>query len=121
MTNFPITGIDVSRWQREINWSLALSQGISFAFFKVNEGTYAESLRDSAVIDSQFERNMSETARLGMPSSAASPLSQHPPLLQSRQGLEKTGRPRLTQKTCERGCALARTISTTYVPSGSPV
>jgi lysozyme len=54
-----MVGIDFSRWQREIDWSLALSQSISFAFIKSSEGTQ--------VIDSQFERNMQETARLGIP------------------------------------------------------
>ena len=56
-----ITGIDISRWQREISWQQALSQSISFAFIKATEGTQ--------VIDSQFERNMHETARLGIPCS----------------------------------------------------
>ena len=62
-TTWQITGIDVSRWQREIDWQQALTQGLSFSFLKATEGTQ--------VIDSQFERNMHETARLGIPSSAA--------------------------------------------------
>jgi len=56
---WPIVGIDVSRWQKKVNWERALSAGISFAFIKASEG--------SKIIDSQFERNINETARLGVP------------------------------------------------------
>ena len=59
LNTFPITGIDVSRWQKEIDWQQALSQPISFAFIKASEG--------NKIFDSQFERNMQETARLGIP------------------------------------------------------
>jgi len=54
-----IVGIDVSRCQKEIDWQQALNQEISFAFIKSSEG--------NKIIDSQFERNMAETARLGIP------------------------------------------------------
>jgi lysozyme len=56
---WPITGIDVSRWQKEIQWEKALSAGLTFAFIKASEG--------STIIDSQFHRNMQETANLNIP------------------------------------------------------
>jgi lysozyme len=59
MTSFPVTGVDVSRWQKSIDWQKALHQGISFAFVKASQG--------GNIIDSQFERNMQETARLAIP------------------------------------------------------
>ncbi|KPA23283.1 Lysozyme M1 precursor [Shimia sp. SK013] len=35
---YPIHGIDVSRWQGEIDWREAQRAGVSFAFFKATEG-----------------------------------------------------------------------------------
>jgi lysozyme len=36
--SYPIHGIDVSRWQGDINWAEAKSAGVSFAFMKATEG-----------------------------------------------------------------------------------
>jgi lysozyme len=36
--NYPIHGIDVSRWQNEIDWSAVRSAGTRFAFIKATEG-----------------------------------------------------------------------------------
>jgi GH25 family lysozyme M1 (1,4-beta-N-acetylmuramidase) len=54
-----ITGIDVSKYQVEIDWEHALRQGISFAFIRSSEG--------NKQTDSFFDRNMQETSRLGIP------------------------------------------------------
>jgi len=59
MTNYEVTGIDVSKWQREIDWHKALGAGISFAFIRASEG--------NKQVDPYFERNMAETGRLGIP------------------------------------------------------
>jgi lysozyme len=67
MTDYPITGIDVSRWQKEIQWENALAQGISFAFIKASDGYLADSRNIAALIDPQYERNMQETSKLGIP------------------------------------------------------
>lgn len=37
-TSYPIHGIDVSRWQGEINWRQARDAGVSFAYIKATEG-----------------------------------------------------------------------------------
>lgn len=57
--NFPVHGVDVSRWQKDIDWAMALSQGISFAFIKATEG--------KSILDSQYDRNMEETGALSIP------------------------------------------------------
>ncbi|MCF6231521.1 MAG: glycoside hydrolase family 25 protein [Rhodobacteraceae bacterium] len=36
--SYPIHGIDVSRWQGDINWATAKAAGVSFAFMKATEG-----------------------------------------------------------------------------------
>ncbi|MCP4821038.1 MAG: glycoside hydrolase family 25 protein [Shimia sp.] len=36
--SYPIHGIDVSRWQGDIDWNAAKRAGVSFAFFKATEG-----------------------------------------------------------------------------------
>lgn len=59
MANYEVTGIDVSKWQREIDWHQALSKGISFAFIRASEG--------NRQVDPYFERNLAETGRLGIP------------------------------------------------------
>jgi len=81
---FEVNGIDVSRWQKEVNWERALSAGITFAFIKASEHNRADARNGSAIIDSQFERNMQETAHLGIPTlciflaEPASPTSSNP-------------------------------------------
>ncbi len=37
-TNYPVHGIDVSRWQTDIDWRSARRAGVSFAFLKATEG-----------------------------------------------------------------------------------
>lgn len=37
-TSYPIHGIDVSRWQGDINWRQARAAGVSFAYIKATEG-----------------------------------------------------------------------------------
>lgn len=37
-TSYPVHGIDVSRWQTDVDWSTAQSNGVSFAFIKATEG-----------------------------------------------------------------------------------
>ena len=59
MTDFPVTGIDVSKYQIEIDWQQALSQGISFAFIRSSEG--------NKQTDAFFDRNMQETGKLSIP------------------------------------------------------
>lgn len=46
---YPVTGIDVSSYQGEIDWKLLSSQNISFAFIKATEG--------SSHVDPFFETN----------------------------------------------------------------
>jgi lysozyme len=36
--NYPVHGIDVSRWQPDIDWPTARRSGVSFAFIKATEG-----------------------------------------------------------------------------------
>jgi GH25 family lysozyme M1 (1,4-beta-N-acetylmuramidase) len=59
MTTHEVTGIDVSKYQAKIDWEQALKQGISFAFIRSSEG--------NKQTDVCFDRNMQETARLGIP------------------------------------------------------
>jgi len=37
-TNYPVHGVDVSRWQGDVDWRQAQAAGISFAFIKATEG-----------------------------------------------------------------------------------
>jgi GH25 family lysozyme M1 (1,4-beta-N-acetylmuramidase) len=52
-------GIDVSHYQGKMLWNIAKSAGISFAILKAGEGTSFK--------DDQFEYNVSECNRLGIP------------------------------------------------------
>ena len=54
-----IHGIDVSKWNGEIDWRAVKSSGISFAFIKATEG--------SDRLDSAFERNWKQAAAAGVP------------------------------------------------------
>lgn len=38
-TRFPVMGVDVSRYQGEINWNMLEEQNVSFAFIKATEGS----------------------------------------------------------------------------------
>ncbi|MCL1838888.1 MAG: lysozyme [Propionibacteriaceae bacterium] len=46
---FPIQGVDVSRYQGDIDWSVIAAQGVDFAFIKATEG--------SSYIDPHFDIN----------------------------------------------------------------
>lgn len=53
-----ILGIDVSKYQRKINWEKVRDNDVSFAFIKATEGVKLK--------DSQFERNWEETQQVGI-------------------------------------------------------
>jgi len=54
----PIKGVDVSRWQGEIDWSKMKTQGVEFGWIKAGEG--------ANVTDPQFARNWAEARRVGV-------------------------------------------------------
>lgn len=74
---YPIHGIDVSRWQGDIDWRQVRSAGVSFAFLKATEGgdladpmfnTYWNGARDAGVLRSAYHffyfcRSAEEQAR----------------------------------------------------------
>lgn len=47
--DYPVAGVDVSRYQGEIDWKTLSSQDIRFAYIKATEG--------SSFVDPQFEKN----------------------------------------------------------------
>jgi GH25 family lysozyme M1 (1,4-beta-N-acetylmuramidase) len=55
-------GLDVSSYQRTMDWQRAIDTGAKFAFVKATEGT--------SIIDPQFAYNWSELRRLGVPHGA---------------------------------------------------
>lgn len=57
-------GIDVSRWQGNINFDLLKNSGIEFAIIKLG-GT--DGLDGEFYIDSKFERNITEFSKLNIP------------------------------------------------------
>ena len=56
---YPVNGIDVSYWQKVINWEKAKSQVISFAFIRASHG--------ASYVDPYLMINLDETARLAIP------------------------------------------------------
>lgn len=59
-----LKGIDVSRYQGEINWEKVKADGVKFAFLK----TVSTNKNFGGIyIDQQFERNYAECKRLGIP------------------------------------------------------
>jgi lysozyme len=56
---YPVHGIDVSRYQLDIDWVAARDAGVSFAFVKATEG--------GDRVDPYFERNWREARRAGVP------------------------------------------------------
>lgn len=56
-------GIDVSKWQGEINWEQVKASGVEFAIIRLGE-IYQN---DTNYVDTYFERNYSECKRLGIP------------------------------------------------------
>ena len=59
---FPVHGIDISRYNGAINWKTAKKAGVEFAFIKATEG------KDDR--DPEFSRWWREAARAGVPRSA---------------------------------------------------
>ena len=59
---FPVHGIDISRHNKAINWSMVKRQGVDFAFIKVTEG------RDDK--DRRFDEFWHDAKRAGIPRSA---------------------------------------------------
>lgn len=60
--NHPVHGVDVSRWQGDINWQQLRGAGIRFAFIKATEGG------DHS--DPAFQRYWRDSAAAGMPRGA---------------------------------------------------
>ncbi len=52
-----VRGIDVSKWQGEIDWDAVKADGIQFAFIRVSDG---------AAADPTFARNWAEAGRVGI-------------------------------------------------------
>jgi len=59
---YPVHGIDVSRWQGDIDWRAAHRAGVAFAFIKATEG--------GDLTDPMFAANWSGSARAGVPRGA---------------------------------------------------
>lgn len=55
---YPVWGVDVSRYQGEIDWSTLADQGIEFAFIKATEG--------SSYVDPQFVANLEAASTAGV-------------------------------------------------------
>lgn len=53
------TGVDVSKWQGEIDWEKAKADGVEFAMLRAGYG--------QGNIDDRFKRNADECTRLGIP------------------------------------------------------
>ncbi|MEY8838104.1 GH25 family lysozyme [Cribrihabitans sp. XS_ASV171] len=60
--SYPIHGIDISRWQGEIDWPRARDAGVSFAFIKATEG--------GDRLDPKFDEYRRGAGRAGVPWSA---------------------------------------------------
>lgn len=60
--DYAVHGIDVSRWQGHIDWSVARQAGIAFAFIKATEG--------GDHLDPKFAMHWDEAGRAGMPRGA---------------------------------------------------
>nr|WP_082675916.1 GH25 family lysozyme [Pannonibacter phragmitetus] len=60
--DFPVHGIDVSRWQAEINWHEVRRDGVEFAFIKATEG--------GDFIDPMFVTNWYAAKEAGVPRGA---------------------------------------------------
>ena len=61
-SRYPVHGIDVARFQNEIDWRRAALSGVAFAFIKATEG--------GDLKDAQFDRNWQLAARNGVPRGA---------------------------------------------------
>ncbi|MEO0327186.1 MAG: GH25 family lysozyme [Pseudomonadota bacterium] len=61
-TQYPVHGIDVSRWQGDIDWKTAKRGGVAFAFIKATEG--------GDHVDKKFMENWTNSGKAGMPRGA---------------------------------------------------
>lgn len=59
---FPVHGVDVSRWQYDIDWKTLRTRGANFAFIKATEG--------GDHLDPMFMTNWKKAAEAGIPRSA---------------------------------------------------
>ncbi|MBQ4030429.1 MAG: glycoside hydrolase family 25 protein [Bacilli bacterium] len=59
-----VQGIDVSSWQKEIDWELVKESGIDFVMIRCG---YRNLTNDDILIDPRFEYNISEANRLDIP------------------------------------------------------
>ena len=57
-------GIDVSKWQGEIDWEKVKSAGVEFAMIRIG---YQTGIGKELKIDPYFERNIAEANRVGIP------------------------------------------------------
>lgn len=55
---YPVRGVDVSRYQGEIDWPVLARQGIDFAFIKATEG--------SGLVDPRFAANLAGATAAGL-------------------------------------------------------
>ncbi len=60
--HYPVHGIDVSRYQGEIDWARVRGAGVSFAYIKATEG--------ADVLDAMFTRNWEAARQAGVPRGA---------------------------------------------------
>ncbi len=60
--DYPVHGVDVSKYQGEINWPVLKSNGVSFAFIKATEGGDHD--------DESFKKNWNGAKRAGVPRAA---------------------------------------------------
>ena len=59
-----VKGIDVSSWQKEIDWELVKESGIDFVMIRCG---YRNLTNDDILVDPRFDYNISEANRLGIP------------------------------------------------------
>src|SRR5690606_5867024 len=59
---YPVHGIDISKWQGDIDWHAVRASGVAFAFIKATEGA------DHA--DERFAENWAAARRAGVPRGA---------------------------------------------------
>lgn len=60
--DYPVHGIDTSRWQAAVDWRVARAAGVSFAFIKATEG--------GDRVDPAFARNWAAAGAAGVPRGA---------------------------------------------------
>jgi len=60
--SYPVHGIDISRWQADVEWPTARANGVNFAFIKATEG--------GDILDPAFKTNWAGAAGAGVPRGA---------------------------------------------------